>query len=64
MGSSLTIPTAAANGIAAGRASAFAKGDAQDGTRHEKRREIGQAQAQGRSVERQSQRVDHLGIEG
>ena len=39
------------------------KGELHGRTRREKRREVGQGQAQGGSVE-SARRVDHLGIEG
>ncbi|KAF2438253.1 hypothetical protein P171DRAFT_437312 [Karstenula rhodostoma CBS 690.94] len=56
---------AAAAGHAAGQGTAFAQGAAQDGVKHEKRREVAQAQEQGKLVagQRQRQQVDHLGIE-
>ncbi|KAL5414282.1 hypothetical protein PMIN06_009375 [Paraphaeosphaeria minitans] len=58
-----THDKAAAAGHAAGQGSAFAKGSAQDGAKHEKRREVAQTQEQGKLVSGQRQRVDHLGIE-
>ncbi|KAK7185782.1 hypothetical protein PSPO01_08032 [Paraphaeosphaeria sporulosa] len=65
-GSSHTVEDAhdkaAAAGHAAGSGSAFAQGSAQDGVKHEKRREVAQAQEQGKLVAGQQQRVDHLGI--
>ncbi|KAJ4349586.1 palmitoyltransferase swf1 [Didymosphaeria variabile] len=56
---------AAASGYAAGQGNAFAQGNTQDGGKHEKRREIGQKQEQGKIVagQKQSHKVDHLGIE-
>ncbi|KAF2009493.1 hypothetical protein BU24DRAFT_428385 [Aaosphaeria arxii CBS 175.79] len=53
---------AAANGIAAGRGTAFAKADANQGAKHTKSREIGQGQSQAKMVEGRKE-VDHLGIE-
>ena len=61
----LTSRAAAAAGHAAGTGTAYARGSAQDGTKHSKAREVGQAQEQGRvsAGQKQSQRVDHLGLE-
>ncbi|KAF9729464.1 hypothetical protein PMIN01_12328 [Paraphaeosphaeria minitans] len=61
--SDICFIAAAAAGHAAGQGSAFAKGSAQDGAKHEKRREVAQTQEQGKLVSGQRQRVDHLGIE-
>lgn len=55
---------AAASGYAAGQGNAYAAGNAQNGAKHEKKREVGQAQEQGKIAAKQSQKVDHLGIEG
>jgi hypothetical protein len=53
----------AAHAQAAGNGSAYGSANAQEGSRKQKSREIGQGQAQAKQV-KGSKTVDHLGIEG
>lgn len=52
-----------ANGYAQGNGTAYAQGNAVEGTKKQKSREIGQQAQQARKIEGRKQ-VDHLGIEG
>ncbi|KAJ4298937.1 palmitoyltransferase swf1 [Kalmusia sp. IMI 367209] len=59
----IRVSAGAASALASGEGNAYAQGAAVNGAKHQKSREIGQAQQQGKIQAGQKQAVDHLGIE-